>query len=547
MPKFFEKSIIEEEFKRRRARLTQDETYFNRGSSPKYFTESKKGSQAILKVINHHGRIRDLVKYVTDEKRTGDDGHIYDFTGRSISKERLQEIESFWHQRNKQETRSNSRHSTHFVFSTKEKPTKKNIEILRYALSTVASQHFEAEGFDYIFTIHTNTAHLHGHLVLHNKNLITGKKIRLSRYSSLFTLRKDFADRLKDKGLNYVCSAKQDAMEVSSELETSNQTQNQNYVLNQVENDLGTDARDWSKKQFINKYSEDDKKAEEAKANLKLIKKRDDPNAKAEILKRVNLYKRQKEKWQIKQFMQNKYKKLDKKDINAYVDTLYATENTLSSRYNSKNNNSVTRLEKIQERISDLTQIDVSARIINYKEFKERQKARDQEIQNFNLYGEVGKQYLRTLYSNLDYSKTDQQREVVSTKIANLKDGNVSEEEFDFFRNSLKKASPNLYNNFYDQRIEAIKSEIAKETGVEPEDIDQVEKIFELHCARRVKDSFFAYRQFKRGLKLYKEVLKSGDEDRLWYLSNGLSQKLGKSPLQMKMREEVSQSEGISF
>lgn len=540
MRQYFEKSIIEEEFKRRRARVIHDETYFNRGSSPQYFTESKKGSQAVMKVINHHGRIRDLVKYVTDEKRTGDDDHVYDFTGRSIGKDRIKEIETFWHQRNKQESRSNARHSTHFVFSTKEKPTKKNIEILRYAMASVASKHFEAEGFDYIFAIHTNTPHLHAHLVLHNKNLITGKKIRLSRYSSLFALRKDFADCLKDKGLNYVCSAKQDAMEVKSGLETSKQTKDQNYVLNQVENDLGGDARDWTKKQFINKYSENDKKAKEARANLRLVMKKEDPAARDEILGKVKLYKRQKEKWQVKQFMHNKYKNFDKKDLNKFVDSVFAAESKFSSQYHSKNSNSVENLEGIQSLISDLTNIDVSHRINTFLRLSAEKRSREKEIRNFKLYGEVGKQYLRTLYKNLDYSKTDQQRDIAGAKIADLKNGKVTENEFDFFRHSLKKSNSNLYNNFYEQRIEAIRSEIQKKTGLGSEEIDQVEKIFDLHCARRASDSVYAYRQFRSGIKRYIMVLNSGDDKRIWNFSNALSEKLGKSPLQEKMREERS-------
>jgi len=183
MAKYFEKTIVEEEFRKRRAKLAQEEAYQNRGRKPQYFSEASKSSQAIMKVINHHGRVHDLLKYVMDEKRTGGDEHIYDFIGMTISQERLKETEAFWHKRNKQDTRVNARHSTHFVFSIKEKPTRKNIEILRSAMARVGSKHFEVEGYDYIFVIHTNTPHLHAHLVLHNKNIITGKKIRLSRYA----------------------------------------------------------------------------------------------------------------------------------------------------------------------------------------------------------------------------------------------------------------------------------------------------------------------------------------------------------------------------
>ena len=536
MARYFEKTIVEEEFRKRRAKLAQEEIYLNRGSKPQYFSESAKSSQAIMKVINHHGRVHDLLKYVTDEKRTGGDEHIYDFIGTTLSRERLKEIESFWHKRNKQDTRINARHSTHFVFSIKEKPSRKNIEILRSAMARVGLKHFEAEGYDYIFVIHTNTPHLHAHLVLHNKNIITGKKIRLSRYASLFALRKDFADRLREKGLNYTCSSRQDSMAVISGLETSKQTQDQNYLLNQIEKELGTDARAWAKKQFINRNSENDKKAEDAKANLKLIKKWDDPAAQAELFKHVNLYRRQKEKWQIKQKLQNKYKKIDKKDINAYVDSLFATEKRISDSYNSKNKRSVSNYQEIQDRISDLTKTDVSTRIIDFKTYKERRDQREKQIKSFELFGEVGKQYLRNLFHNLDYSKTERQREVVQAKIQDLLSGKVSSEEFDFFRHSLFESGSKEYQTFYDTRLGSIRQQIAEKANVKTGDVDQVERIFEIYCARRATDSVFAYRQFKRGIKRYTEILKSKDSTRLWQITNAITQKLGHSPTQQKMR-----------
>jgi len=343
MSAYFEQTLLEEEFKKRRAKLQREETYFNKGSDPKYFTDNRKGTEAVMKLIHHHGRVRDLIRYVTDKEKTGDDDHVYDKYGQVIGKDKLAQKEKFWHKRNQEGSRNNSVYSTHIIFSTKESSkSKKNIEILRSAVAEVLDAHFTANNFDSIFTIHTDKSHLHAHVVVHNKNLLTNKKIRFSKYSSIFTMRKNFADCLQARGWDYRSTLRKDSLEVINGLDSAVQNKAQNYVLNQVENDLGTDARDWTKKQFISKYSENDKKAKEARANLRLVNKKEDPAARDEILGKVKLYKRQKEKWQVKQFMHNKYKNFDKKDLNKFVDSVFAVESKFSSQYHSKNSNSRT-------------------------------------------------------------------------------------------------------------------------------------------------------------------------------------------------------------
>ena len=531
MSAYFERSLLEEEFKKRSARLIREETYYNRGVNPSYFTSNKKGTEAVMKLIHHRGNVRDLVKYVADDKKTGDGNHIYDKHGFVLSQEKLEEKRAFWHKRNSEDRRQDAIFSTHIVFSTKESSyDKRNIEILRSSVAEVIDKHFTKDGYDSFFTIHTDKPHLHAHVVIHNKNILTNRKIRFSKYSSIFTLRKDFADCLNERGLKYKTSLRKDSLEVVDGLGSSTRNKNQNYILSQVEKDLGKEARDWAKKQFINKYSDDEKKAQEAKENLRLIKKKEDPQTREEILKRVKVYQRQKEKWQAKQHLYNRYPKLDKKSINSYVDSLFAAEKKASGHYNSNNERRVKNLKNIQNRISDLKNKDVTAQIVEFKSFLDRNSQRETEAKNFTRLGVVGQQYLRQLYRNLDFSKTDKQREIVQNKIDDLKKGSVDAAELDFFRQALINAGSKQYQSLHKERIAAIREDIARKAKVDIREVDQVEKIFDLYCARRVGDSVFAYRQFRRGIKTYIDVLQSKNERRILNVSEVLSQKLGIKP-----------------
>lgn len=214
------KSLLEEEFKKRRARVTFfEQSYRGRGHSTTYFKPADEYNKAIVKIIHHRGNVRDLIRYVADEKKTGNNQNICSSDDATLSAENLKNKERFWQSRNKANPRANARHSTHIVLSTKEAPTPDNISKLKEAVSIVASENFSFHGYDCFFAVHTDTPHLHAHLIIHNKNLITGKSLRFSKHSDLYDLRKDFADNLNRKGWRYTCRLRKDSMKFRDGIE----------------------------------------------------------------------------------------------------------------------------------------------------------------------------------------------------------------------------------------------------------------------------------------------------------------------------------------
>ncbi len=542
---YYDRSLLEDAFNKRRAKVTADVQYYDRGSYSGYFSKRGNSAQAITKIIHHHGNVKDLLKYVTDENRTGTNNNIFSAEGKVISKPELKNIESFWQKRNKQDLRTNARHSTHIILSTKESPNFINVSKLKEVVSQLAQAHFTVNGYDSFFTIHTDKPHLHAHLVVHNKNLNTGKKIKYSKFANIFSLRKDFADLLNQKGWNYCSTLRKDALEVRDGLDS--QKKHQNYVLSQVEKDLGPVARQWTKKQFIEKFSEDDKKAAEAKRNLALVRNRNNPQANLEISEKIKKYEAQKRKWDIKKELHGKYAQLDPKSINSYVDSVFAAQNRFARSFNTKNKKSVDDYNSVTNLLENLTKKDVSVKITHFQNYLDRKKQRELEVKGFDIYGDIGKEYLKQLHRNLDYAKTDKQRLVVTDKISDLKKGIVDEAEFDFFHASLlKQNSKPFYDKTYSKRILALKKEVSAKSGVDIGEVTEVEKLFTLYCARRGSDSVYAYGQFKRGLDRYGEVLKSGDGNRIWHFSDSLDQKLCISSEQKYQKQANSQASSIS-
>jgi len=543
--KYYDKSIVEEEFKKRRAKITFEHQYFNRGSYSAYFTQRDRSSQAIVKFVHHHGKVQDLIKYVADEKRTGSESNVFSADGQALSKDDLKTIESFWHNRNKGDDKQNARHSTHIILSTKESPTPENVWKLKEVVSSLSRFHFTVNGYDSFFTIHTNKAHLHAHLVVHNRNLITGKKIKFSKFANIYSLRKDFSDLLNQKGWNYSCTLNKDSMEVRDGL--NSQMKHQNYVLSQVEKSLGETARKWTKKQFINKFSDSEQKAEEAKRNLALIRKLDDPEAYAEVISKIKEYESKKQKWDIKKQLHSQYPALAVKSINAYVDSVFATQDQLARSFTTKNKKSVDTYQSVSDLADNLTKKDVSGKIVDFQKFIDRKQQRDREVKRFDLYGEIGRQYMRQLHCNLDFAKTDTQRSIVSDKIDDLKKGMVDQTEFDFFRQSLLEENSKPYRQFYKQRIHAFKKAVAEKANVNLKEVTEMERLFKLYCSRRGSDSVYAYRQFKSGIDRYAEVLKSGNGERIWHFSNNISQKIGDSAEQNQRLDKNAKVPGMGF
>ncbi|MBU2645514.1 relaxase/mobilization nuclease domain-containing protein [bacterium] len=533
--KYYDRSILEEEFKRRSARIVSENAYIQRGSHSGYFSQSSRSpdstyTEVVSKFIHHAGNVKDLVRYVADKEKTESEALIFYPDGSKISRDNLNQLQNYWHKRNIRDTRANARHSTHIVLSTKEEITTENIEILRDVVSNLVSKRFTANGFDSFFTIHTDKAHLHAHVVLHNRSIITGKKIRFSKYSDMHHIRHEFASLLRSKGFHYCATLKKDSMKVLDG--ASQQKTNQNYVLNQVENELGPTARAWVKKQFILKYSDNPDLAKKAKMNLVLIRNYSDPKARTQIDTQVAAYQKQKEKWDVKKTLIEKYSSFDEKWVGRYVDAVYASQQYFEKRYHSNDRSSVAKYESVSGLVEKLVEVDLSDKIQGFIDRETLKQTRDNEVKAFGRYGDIGRLYLRQLHKNQDFAKTDKQREIIRQKIDDLKKGSVDETEFDYFKNANAKNNFEPFKNFFPQRMLAIKKRIAGKAGVDVSEVTEAEKIFSLYLARRASDSVYAYRHFESAVERYTDILKSGIDERLYRFSKTLDQKLANLPEQ---------------
>lgn len=70
-------------------------------------------------------------------------------------------------------------------------------------------ENFESQGYRYLFVAHADTDNLHFHVVLKNKNELTGKNIQFDK-ADLFTLRHDFAYHLQIMGIKRVATLRRD-------------------------------------------------------------------------------------------------------------------------------------------------------------------------------------------------------------------------------------------------------------------------------------------------------------------------------------------------
>lgn len=99
----------------------------------------------------------------------------------------------------------NSKEAWHLMFSIKETPNKKNLEILQKSVQEVMSNNFL--GYKYVMQIHTHQNNPHIHIVLNKRNSITKRKIHFNNKEDIKNfwcdVRTNFSISLANKGLNY--------------------------------------------------------------------------------------------------------------------------------------------------------------------------------------------------------------------------------------------------------------------------------------------------------------------------------------------------------
>ncbi|TKX31505.1 relaxase/mobilization nuclease domain-containing protein [Campylobacter estrildidarum] len=99
----------------------------------------------------------------------------------------------------------NAKDAWHLMFSIKENPTPKNLEILKKSVQQVMDNNFL--GYKYVMVLHTHQNNPHVHIVLNKRNILTKKKIHFDKKEDVKEfwddIRNNFCMTLNNKGLRY--------------------------------------------------------------------------------------------------------------------------------------------------------------------------------------------------------------------------------------------------------------------------------------------------------------------------------------------------------
>lgn len=544
--------ILEDDFnfKIRAAKLANVNTYNNRGRQPGYFRQVEKGGRTEVIVKIHHQtsfNVNKIMSYVSNKERTGgEDKNLYDAYGNPINKQRLNDIADTWNQRNSvdrkkereqekktgKEKTHKTRYGTHLVFSLKEPATKSNKKILESAMREVQSKHFTSLGFDSIFTIHENTDHIHAHLLIHNKHLITRKKIRFSRNSDLFALKTDFAKSLAKQGLNYTATQRNlDSFEIKNDADKKREYR-KDYLTSEIVKRFGSPARDFVKKQMIESHSEDVKKAQRAKETIALLRHYKDSSKHPQIQAKINQYLSQKEKFEIKKHLESKHPDLDRKDIHSYVDMVFAQHAKWTHSAHSNTPASINRFEQISQEYDSLHMADAS-KITAFAELRRKAEEQKQKVSQFNRYGLPGKELYKLLLSDIakfesltrknpESDSLKQQLENSQKQLANLENNTFNPDEI---VNTLIKRNSNGQTRFLENRLSYWQSEISGSAGVPKQSVD-LSGLFKLYLVQRGSNPKTAYRNFTQNLNQYACFLRENDQDKLQSFHKSIHQQL---------------------
>ncbi|EPR1481126.1 relaxase/mobilization nuclease domain-containing protein [Campylobacter jejuni] len=99
----------------------------------------------------------------------------------------------------------NAKDAWHLIFSIKENPSEKNLEILKKSVKETMDNNFF--GYKYVMAIHTHQNNPHIHIVLNKRNILTKKKIHFNTKDDIKDfwndVRSNFSMSLSSKGLHY--------------------------------------------------------------------------------------------------------------------------------------------------------------------------------------------------------------------------------------------------------------------------------------------------------------------------------------------------------
>lgn len=546
----------ESSFKARAAKLKRDNqmTYSSRGNSRSYFksvdSSGGKSFESIVKIRHQtSANGNKLGDYVTDKEKMKEN-LVFDSFGNQINQKKFEELIDTWNTLNRKDRKKEleadkererkdrkkgikprqrkykTRYATHLVFSLREKPNHNTKVILKNALSEVQSKHFSSLGFDSYFTIHQNTKHCHGHLVIHNKNRVTENKIRFSRNADMFAIRKDFADSLTRQGLNYVATMKNvDSLEMKDVPEKKKEKK-KDYFTNQLLKTFGDGIRPYLKKMMIESKSKTDSKATRATEALKLLRQYEDPNKHSEIIKAFTKYNEQRLKFKLKKELIEKHTDIDKKEVNSYVDMVFSRQNKILMAANTKDPESIKKYEKVETTIENLSDVDPQ-KIKDFIEFKKKKEKQALRSKNFKRFGPVGSEYHNYLTTKLDDVRDDSRASSeIKKELEFLEKGKLSGEQIT--QRLIKEGSKN-HREFLSARLSSYMEDISKNSGVSPKEVD-IGDLYTVYLIQKANQPKKAFYNFQRSMSHYSNLLKSGDQRKLNQFQFAVRRELSTKP-----------------
>ncbi len=537
---------------RKAIQICEDE-YKNRGNNTSYFTivDGRKYSKEAVIRIYHQSSVNSnkIARYVLDVKKTKDKKLVFNGFGAPTNAETIEKSVALWNKMNSHDHRSyqarakerekkgkppvvnKPRYTTHIVFSIKESQSKSRIEALKNCVSNVQLKYFSSFGFDSFFTIHKNTKHLHAHLIVHNKNHITNKKIDFKK-AFTYSLRKDFANSLRENGLNYYATLKNiDSLEAKNN-PRKKRANRKDYLTNNVVKEFGDEIIPFVKKQRYEAKSEDPKKAKRAEDNLTLMHNIHDPTVKLAVLHNWEKYKSQKEKFEIKTQIVDAHPDLAEEDIHSYVDMVFAKRNKLLASANSKNPRSVERFND-QERIFERLPVIDKEEVIKFSAYRKKKKLNSDEKAIVGNYGEPGKEYYRLLVAELKANDKQITKDLKDVKYlekaikiqSEIKDMRLGKLDQDKLLNKLFYRNIKGQESFLVERLRAYRDDLAEDCNVDKTSID-LKNIYKFYLMKRGSKPKWAYNAFELLIDEYRRMLKSYNQKGIESMQRQLAEKL---------------------
>lgn len=428
----------------------------------------------------------------------------------------------------------NTRLATHFILSTKgDVNSKRDQQAVIDSVHETMYEKYGKFGFDYVISLHKDTKNLHAHVIMHNWNLETKKKIRVSK-SDILETRIKFAKELTKNGLKHKATLRRDDEKILKEAFKNQKIlkKDMNYLSYFAKKNYGKDGVDYlshilQKKQILTSYLNRLKELE--KEEKKNTKKDQTKKNKIEFLKQnkksfedslkknqssISKFKESSEelKIEISNFKNNqelekqRFSVLNRygKDGVDYLENLHKKRSwILKNTLNQKNKKDDFFIEyaTINQQIYNLNSPEKSLHV-SISEFKNNRKKQEEvksHIESFKKkFGVGADEYLENIYSTKRFlSKKENLTEIekkrlnsVSEIIENAKEIDENPTDFrkkiDSFliqkhkRNSLKKKAEELYLK-----------------GIINKDIDSCRKKIQESCKNKYDQSFL-FKELKK-------------------------------------------------